>query len=150
VTEHTIDMTATDEYTRKSYNKTFRSLFVYSFAQSSSPTRIDVWCNTERINARNGQPVRWGNFGPIDGGNGRYLDPHNEPTDDETTILVNPESTIISAHGDSTGSPASGQVYDPHQADRIRHGDTLRLLFPDGSVEVRTVKMTNNGHGRVI
>jgi hypothetical protein len=29
----------------------------------------------------------------------------------------------------------------------LREGDTLVLVYPDGSEEARTIRFTNNGHG---
>lgn len=139
---HVIPMTAVEP---NSFTELFRSRFVYR-GWNSSVIRINVWDNTGRPNRRNGEPIRWGQCGPLDGGDGLYLDPHNEATDAETSILITPEATVISAHGDGTGTEASGQVY-AEQAGPLRSGDILRLTFPDGSVLVRVVRMTNNGHG---
>ena len=129
------------------YGITYRSTSVYSASRSYSPTRIVVWDNTGRPNMRNGQPQRWTNYGKRDGGNGRFLDPANNATDDAVSVLLTPESTVITDNGTNTGTVVSGQVYAESQTRDIDTGDVLRLLYPDGRIESRVVRMTSNGHG---
>lgn len=146
MTEYIIPMITADDYAREHYGITFKSACVYRVAGSSAPTRVKVWDNTRRPNPRNGEPVRYGEFGPRDGGNGEFLDPHNRATDARVSVLLSPESSVISAHRNGTGTVASGQVYAPGDA-RLRTGDVLVLVHPDGSHAHVTVRMTNNGHG---
>ena len=143
---HNIPLVATSDYDQKTYGIRYHSQYVYRVAGSASPTRIVVWDNTVRPNARDGQSVRYGNYGPIDGGNGRYLDPHHNATDVPFSFLVSPEASVISAHGDGTGSKASGQVYAP-TSESLRTGDELILTLPNGGAFSVRVRMTNNGHG---
>jgi hypothetical protein len=146
---HTILLTDKDTYRREHYGIHFTSAFVYT-VRGSSPIRIAVWDNVRRPNPRNGEPVRYSNYGKIDGGEGRYLDPNNNATDDEVSYLLSPEASCISAHGDSTGTVASGQVYDAAH-ERLRAGEIVRLAFPDGSVKLLTVTPEGHyGHGRLI
>jgi hypothetical protein len=144
MTNFVIQMTASTD--NNTYGITHRSTFVYRVAGSTSPTRIVAWSNLNRPNPRDGQPVEWTKYGKKDGGNGAYLDPQNNATDSETTVLITPEAGVISAHGNGTGTAASGQVYAT-QNSPIRTGDVLALVYPDGNVELRTVRLTSNGHG---
>jgi hypothetical protein len=139
-------MQEADKYSQENYGVAFRSTFVYRAAGSSAPTRIAIWDNTRRPNTRNGEPVRYGEYGPRDGGNGRYLDPHHVATDAEQSVLITPECTVLSAHGSSTGTAASGQVWSGNLT-TLRTGVRLALRLPDGSVRRVTVRLTNNGHG---
>lgn len=141
-----IVMVNASEYSRKTYGVTHRSRYVYNVAGSHAPTRIDVWSNVNRPNLRDGQAVRYGQYGPLDGGCGRYLDPSNHATDAPVSVLLTPESSCISARGDGTGSEASGQVYSPDDTP-LRTGDTLTLRFPLGPDQTYKVRLTNNGHG---
>jgi hypothetical protein len=144
-TTHRITLTPADA-NAASYGITHRSAYVYDTSRSSSPTRVVVWSNEGRPNPRNGQPIRWGQAGPIDGGNGRYLDPSHQATDSPVTVLLTPESSVITANGTNTGTQASGQVYPPAGAP-IRAGDTLTLIYPDGTEAAHVARFTNNGHG---
>jgi hypothetical protein len=143
-----IPMVPATDYDLKTYSVIGVSESVYRTAHSTSPTRVKVWGNTHRPNPRNGQPVRYGDFGPRDGGNGKYLDPSNRATDQEISVLLSTECSILSAHGDSTGTKASGQVYAP---ETLREGDVLILILPNGTevpVTARFPRMGNgNGHG---
>lgn len=129
----------------KSYGVTHKSRYVYSTSRGHYPTRVEVWSNVDRPNPRNGEPVRWGQYGKLDGGNGRYLDPGHDATDAPVTVLLTPESTIITSDGTNTGTEASGQVYASGVT--IRTGDVLCLIYPDGREESWTVRFTRNGHG---
>lgn len=144
-TTHRIPMLPADDRAA-SYGITHRSAFVYDTDRSSSPTRIVVWSNEGRPNLRNGEPIQWGSAGPINGGNGRYLDPQNQATDSPVTVLLTPESSVITSNGTNTGTAASGQVY-PVGAAPIRAGDTLTLVYPDGTEAGHIARFTNNGHG---
>lgn len=131
--EYIIPMIAADDYAREHYGITHKSACVYRVAGSYSPTRVKVWDNTRRPN-------------PRDGVAGAYLDPHNRATDARVSVLLSPESSVISAHRNGTGTVASGQVYAPGDT-RFRTGDVLVLVHPDGSHCRVTVRLTNNGHG---
>lgn len=133
---------------RAQYGIMYLSRFVFRTRKGSSPTRVKVWSNLSRPNPRNGEPVRFGEYGKIDGGEGCYLDPQNNATDDPTSILLTPEASVLSAHGDSTGTEASGQVWAP-AGTRIAEGDRLVLVYPDGIEIAFTAHFTNNGHGRL-
>ena len=144
---HEIPMLPAKPSRTDDYGVLHSSAFVYQTSRGSGPTRIDVWDNTRRPNARNGEPLRWGQCGVLDGGNGRYLDPENQATDETVSVLLTPECTVIDAYGTGTGSAASGQVYSP-DGETIRSGDTLMLMYPDGTHEARVVRFTGNGHGQ--
>jgi hypothetical protein len=101
-----------------------------------------VWNNT--VNPRDGEPIRYSNYGPIDGGNGAYLDPGYRATDYPTSVLLTPEATMMTDDGSSTRTRGP-QVYAEETV--LREGDTLVLVYPDGSEEARTIRFTNNGHG---
>lgn len=146
MTLHPIVLVSATKYQQEHYGITENSAFVYRVAGSHSPTRIVVWDNSVRINPRNGLPVKYSNYGKIDGGDGKYLSPNNDATDSPVSVLLSPESSVISAHRDSTGTPAGGQVWSAQEA-QIEHGDELRLLYPDGSAQTWEVFLTNNGHG---
>lgn len=136
---------------RMGYGIRAESKYVYRTNKSHSPTRVVVWDNTGRPNKRNGQPVEYGNYGPKDGGNGRWLDPHNKATDDMLSIELTPEASVICANTDmNTGQPGSGQVYDK-DADVLRDGDTATLVYGHGGfgdVEITLhFPPGHNGHG---
>ncbi len=145
--EHRVELIEADA-DRGRYGIMYLSRFVFRTSKGSSPTRVKVWSNLNRPNKRNGEPVKFGEYGKIDGGDGCYLDPQNNATDDPTTILMTPEASVLSAHGDSTGTEASGQVWAP-RGTRIAEGDRLVLVYPDGIEIAFTAHFTNNGHGRL-
>lgn len=123
---------------------------VYETNRSLYPTRVVLWDNTGRPTKRNGEPVQHGKYGPVNGGNGRWLDPQNKATDDMLTILLTTESMgISSTPGMSTGQPGSGQVWAV--ADKMRDGDTATLVYDRdgfGDVEVTLhLPLHTNGHG---
>jgi hypothetical protein len=131
---------------------------------SSAPTRIDVWDNTGRPNpfkglklgdvAFKGNPHReqviteWFANKPSRPLTAEYFDPQNEPTDAPVSILISPESTVITSNGTNTGTIASGQVYD--KGVTLRREDTATLRFLDGSTRDVALHFTNNGHGYAV
>ncbi len=137
------------------YGVTHKSYVVYRTVKSYSPTRVVVWSNVNRPNPHPGETRRT-DYGSI-GGEGQYLDPHNNGTDDPTTILLSTESTVISADPRTgTGGSLSGQMFATYET-RIAEGDRIALVFPGEPAEttiVGTVTFTGpgcgNGHGRVI
>lgn len=145
---HRIPMADGSAYDREHYGVTHRSAFVYRHGRGSGPARVVTWSNTHRLNPRNGQPVRYGDMGPRDGGNGVYLDPRNRATDSPTSVLISLESTVITNSGTNTGTVASGQVYAPDGA-TLRDGDVLTLVYPDGTEVTYTARFPRmgNGHG---
>lgn len=144
--EHRIELVEGDEYRRKHYGIEFTSAYVYRAQGNAGPVRVQVWSNTQRPNPHPGE-TKWGAMGPI-GGDGKYLDPQNKGTDEEVTVLLSPESVVISAHGDSTGTAASGQLYAEDRS-LLETGDVLVLVYPDGREERRTATFTDYyGHGR--
>lgn len=128
------------------YGITHRGRNVFDTTGSHSPTRLVAWDNTGRPNPRNGEPVRFGQYGPAGGGDGKYLDPHNEATDAPASLLLTPESTCITSSGTNTGTVASGQVFAPG---RLADGDTATLSFPDGTTREAVLHFPphRNGHG---
>ncbi len=86
------------------------------------PHRIAVWDNTARPNPRNGEPVRYNDFGPVDGGEGQWLSPENRATDDVLTVLATAQAVVID------GRTANYGPFD----DVLEHGQTVTLVFPDG------------------
>lgn len=150
---HFIVMNLAPDYRSRAYGVLYTSRNVYQTNTSHSPTRLEVWNNIGRLNPRNGEPVRYGNYGPIDGGNGKYLNPRNIATDDDFTILITTESTVMCSSPDlNTGHPDSGQVYAKDESGRpvvIRDGDTATLSIPDGTTERIAIHLPphSNGHG---
>lgn len=151
MTHHYITLDNTAEYRSQEYHVIYTSRNVFRSVKSTSPTRVEVWDNTFRLNPRNGEPVRYGSYGPVDGGNGKYLNPRNIATDDELTVLITTESTAICADpAFNTGQPGSGQVYATDEAGRyvtFKEGDTATLSTPDGTLKSVTLHFTSNGHG---
>lgn len=147
MTEHRIELVeAGEQHRRYGVSVTHMSTRVYPVAGSVNPTRVEVWDNTGRPNPHPGE-VRWNEYGPV-GGEGRYLDPHNVGTDEPVSVLLSPEASVVSAHGDGTGTATSGQVWA--DTDPIGDGDTLVLSWPDGSVSAWTVALNRNGHGHAV
>ncbi len=147
VADHTIPMVPADAR-EASYGITHKSQYVYRTSKSGYPTRIVRWSNTGRLNGRNGQPVRFGEVGPIDGGDGQYLDPRNRATDNPVTILVSTEDITIDAYGTGTGTVGSGQVYAP-RGEILRPGETVTLTYGDDTSGPYPVRFTGNGHGYI-
>jgi hypothetical protein len=142
--EHRIELVEGDEYRRKQYGIEYTSAYVYRTKREAGPSRLQVWSNLRRPNPHPGE-TKWGAMGPI-GGDGKYLDPYNKGTNEKFSVLLEPESTVISAHGDSTGTAASGQVYAKgHPV--LDTGDVLVLVYPDGSEERRVLTLTDD-YGR--
>lgn len=131
-TNPTIDLALASEYRRTTYGVEYESTTLHKMTgkglhNPSFPHRIDVWDNTRRPNPRNGQPVRFGDYGPVDGGNGRYLGPDRRATDDEQTFTVSAQSVMLAAR------PVERA---PYGAD-LAVGQTVTVRYPDG----RTVDM---------
>lgn len=135
-----------DKAPANTYGIRYKGRNVYQTSKSNGPTRLVVWNNTTRRNPRNGEPVRFGDCGPIDGGDGCYLDPDNKATDAPVSFLLSPESSVITDNGTNTGTQASGQVYAD---DTLRDGDTATVSFPNGSTReiVLHFPAHQNGHG---
>jgi len=128
----------------ETYGITYRSAYVYR-GIGSGPIRIKVWSNVNRPNPHPGTK-RWTEFGSI-GGDGQYLDPNNKGTDEPRSILTGPECVAICADTRmNTGQPGSGQVY---AAERLRGGEAVALILPDGTRIEGTVKIDRDGYGTV-
>lgn len=148
MTEHRIELVeAGEQHRRYGVSVTHMSTRVYPVAGSVNPTRVEVWDNTGRPNPHPSE-VKWNEYGPV-GGEGRYLDPHNVGTDEAVSVLLSPEASVVSAHGDGTGTETSGQVW-ADDASPIGDGDTLVLSWPDGSVSAWMVALDRNGHGHAV
>lgn len=125
----TIDLQPTEERRARSYGVVAESVLVFRVQgprvhNPSFPHRVQVWSNLDRPNLRNGQPVAYGQYGIVDGGNGRYLDPNNRATDQPFTVLLVAEPVVISR-----------MASDHQYADQVLSiGDTVHLVDPDGSV----------------
>lgn len=141
-----VAMSPASAYRTEHYGVLHSSAFVYRTSKTHSPTRVDVWDNTRRLNPDDGGPIQHGKYGPIGGGNGKYLDPHNKATDAERSVLLTPECTVITAQRNGTGHPDSGQVWAKPV---LNDGDQIVLVYLDGSAEVATVVFPRygNGHG---
>lgn len=119
----------------ESYGIAFRSKFVYRVSgrglhNPTYPHRLKVWDNSNRLNPRNGERVRYGQYGKIDGGDGKYLDPNHNATDSEFSYLLGAESTVLAGRY-STGSADSGQVY---AKELLEVGEFVVLRYPDGTL----------------
>lgn len=146
--EHVVELVEAPA-SRAHYGIRYLSRYVFRTSRGSHPTRVVYWDNTGRENPRNGEPVRFGEYGPIDGGHGKYLDPHRRATDAAVSILLSPEASAITNNGTNTGTEASGQVYASAGA-VIREGDHLHLVWPSGARVSFTAHFTNNGHGYLL
>jgi hypothetical protein len=93
------------------------------------PHRVVVWSNEGRPNTRDGEPVRDGDYGKLDGGEGRYLETRNNATNSPVTIIVDAEEIAITNNGTGTGTVASGQVYGD---ETLTIGDCVILRWPGG------------------
>ena len=144
---HVVEMRFVDGHRHDEYGITAESAHVFVTNRSSYPTRVMVWSNFHSLNPRDGQPVRYGDMGPIDGGNGRYLDPNNHATNAASTWLLSTESISITAQRNGTGHPDSGQVWAT--GTRIADGDIVILCYPDSIRTWHTVELPrfSNGHG---
>ncbi len=82
----------------ETYGIIYESLFRYTvFGWGSQTLGIRLWNNEGRLNTRNGQPVQYGSDSDgfswrMNGGNGKYLDPDNNATDDTESVLMGPAS----------------------------------------------------------
>lgn len=118
-----------------SYGITYRSEFVYHVTgrgvyNPHFPHRVTVWGNTGRLNRRPGE------FNQNSGrrfGSGKYIGPDGMDTDDEFTVLVGSESSVITNNGTNTGTAASGQVYAD---ETLSIGDVVILNYPDAGLSV--------------
>lgn len=140
MTLHYVQMVPVAAQRTADYGITHQSLFIYGRA-----VRVQAWEN------RPDQRELCATFGQL-------VDPNGRPTTDAQSILLSPESVCISAHGNGTGSAASGQVWAPDGA-VFREGDTVRLLWIDaeigsaprvGELYRVTFKHDGNGHGRLV
>ena len=114
MTHHMIAMIPVKADRTENYGITHASVYIYGRAQ-----RIEAWDN--RPDKRPGRTF------------GQLVDPYGRPTTDAQTVLISPEAVCLSAHGDSTGTVASGQVWAPG-GEVLREGDTVRLLWIDAEV----------------
>lgn len=99
------------------YGIMFESEFVYDISGQSQnryyPHRFKVWSNVNR---------------PGTDGVHKYTDPKGKGTDDSGSFTLGAEASVISAHGNGTGSKASGQVW----GQAVAVGDTVILRTPAG------------------
>lgn len=107
---------ATDDQ-GKTYGIMFESEFVHDVTGQSHnryyPHRFKVWTNVNR---------------PGKDGVHKYTDPKGKGTDDAGSFTLGAEASVISAHGNGTGSKASGQVW----GEPVAVGDTVVLKTPGG------------------
>lgn len=156
MTAHTISMLKEND---NDYGVMFKSAYVYMSAVCHGPTRVVLWSNLDRPNPDLGKPLG----AMLEAGDrrgcrvtkyslkytaGRYLDPHNEPTDDPFTVLLTPESSVITSNGTNTGTVASGQVYARPEC-RLADLDRALLVFPAGPPVAAVLHFPRyqNGHG---
>lgn len=133
MTDIIIDLVDTTADRRNNYGVTHTGAVRHALSGAnvhnrSFPHRIQVWDNTGRANPRNGERIRYGECGPIDGGDGRYLDPGNNATDEPTTILLTSESIGIYAQY------TAQDIADRREGPALTVGDVVRLRYPDGTV----------------
>jgi hypothetical protein len=124
-----IEMSVASDYQQTTYGILFESTFVHEIPEDrnnrSYPHRFKVWSNVNRPNKW--PEGEWTDFG-FRGGPGAYVDPNNKGTDEAMSVTISTEAMCISAHGDSTGTKASGQVW----GDVVHAGDVVTLRTPDG------------------
>lgn len=157
MTHHLITLDSSGDYSYEHYGVMFRSRHVYDTTVSHGPTRLSVWDNLIRPNRDYGKQLgdtlevgaRRGNVVTdysLRYTVGKWLDPQNEPTDDTVSLLLEPESSVITSNGTNTGTVASGQVYAPG---KLADSDTATLSFPGGYSRKITLHFPkwSNGHG---
>ncbi|MDG4783275.1 hypothetical protein O7614_26805 [Micromonospora sp. WMMD961] len=120
---------------KRTYGITHRGVFVHEVSgkglhNRQYPHRVQVWDNTGRPNPRNGEPVRYGQYGRIDGGDGKYLDPNHNATDEPVTVLLSAESIAITNNGTNTGTWDGGQPFGA----ALKVGEAVRLRYMDGTL----------------
>lgn len=133
---------------RAEYGVTHDSYFVYTGARGGV-LRVTVWDNTGRPHSEH-----CANHWQHKASPPAYLDPMNVGTNDPVTVLIEPESVVISADTSrSTGGRNSGQRYAPDR-ETLRDGDTATLVFPDRDGDgfhrqdfTLHFPRHNNGHG---
>lgn len=150
MTHHLIVLDNASDYRNEHYGVMYESRNVFATSSSGryTPNRIALWNNLRRPNPRNGERVRYGDYGVIDGGNGKFLDPQNKATDDTVSILITPESSVLCANTSmNTGQPGSGQVFAKDVL--LSDGDTATLSYPRGLTREVTINLPrgHNGHG---
>lgn len=124
-----IDLVDTDEYQRSNYDKTHTGLVRHrvtgaNLHNPSFPHRVQVWTNVNRPNPHPGER-KWTEFGSI-GGDGRYLDPRHQGTDDETTVYLSSESISILA------SYTEQDIAERREGPALAIGEHVQLRYPDG------------------
>ncbi len=135
-----IELEYTSQYETDSYGIAYRSSKVHEVKGQSHnrnfPHRLTVWSNVNRPNKW--PEGEWTNFG-FRGGPGKYVDPSNKGTDAELSFTISAEASVISAHGDGTGTAASGQVW----GEVLSVGDVVMLRTPAGG-EYGPFEITNH------
>lgn len=144
---------------RAYYGITHTGRNVYDTTTRGGPTRLAVWENIGRPNPYHGAQL---GDRPCKGRGEldititeyslpktlpRFLDPHNNPTDEPVSLLLSPESTVICSNTSmNTGQPGSGQVY---AEGKLADGDTATLFFPLGDTREVVLHFPphHNGHG---
>lgn len=148
VEHHTLVLDESTAYDKEHYGIIYRGRHVYRTTKSSAPTRLVVWDNTHRPNDGSRIPIVVRRIaGEVH--EGKYLDPHNEPTDERYSLLLSPESSAICADTRfNTGQPGSGQVYGNGT---LGDNDTATIVYPNGGMGEIEVTLHfpkwNNGHG---
>jgi hypothetical protein len=91
------------------------------------PHRIQVWDNTIRPNTNPDEPTQsGGKRGP-----GRYISPDGKGTDNPISVLAAAEVKVWDRYGTSTGTPGSGQQFEPVM---LRPGSFVVLAGPTGAL----------------
>lgn len=107
------------EYAGSTYGILFESEFVHEIPEDkhnrSYPHRFKVWSNLNRPNRS--------------GSEHKYESPKGNATNDELSVTISTECSVISAHGNGTGTKASGQMW----GDVVHVGDVVTLQTPAGA-----------------
>jgi hypothetical protein len=121
-----IELDRSSDYECSTYGIEYVSRHVHKIQGAKHNPRSDfslkVWNNTDRLNPHPGV-VKWNDFGSI-GGDGKYLDPGNQATDEARSVTTSAEAIVISAHPISR--KALGEL--------LSVGDTVYLREPGGAL----------------
>ena len=124
-----IDLQEADADRRDSYGITHEGVVRHTVTGQGLhargyPHRVQVWDNTGRPNPHPGETRRtqYGWYG----GDGRYLDPHNQGTDATTTVYLASESIALLAHY------TAEDIAHAREGEPLAVGQRVRLRYPAG------------------
>lgn len=143
----------TEKHRREDYGVLYESRHTFAVDTGSRlyepNVKVNVWDNTCRPNRDRGKKLgdtlsngnvvtRYSRPGITEAA---YISPRGNPTDNERTILLDPQSVMITDSGNNSGYATTGQTMT---------NDALATLhFPDGTSQVVNLVFPrhSNGHG---